>query len=55
MDNSITLCLTYMQLVTNIPIIKKGDSIVLNNTHTLRVNKDEVLLFVCGQGNLVNR
>ena len=44
-----------MKLVTNIPVVLNGDSIVLHNIHTVRVDKNKLLLFMCGQGYLVNK
>lgn len=54
LDDSVTLCLSYVKLVTNIPIIKKGDTIVMHDVHRLRFGKHFIVL-VCGRGNLVNR
>lgn len=54
LDNSLTICLTYMKLVTSIPIINKGDTIVVHDVHRIRV-KDNFLILICGRGNLVNR
>lgn len=54
LDDSLTLCLTYMKLVTSIPIIKKGDTVVIHGAHRLRV-RDKFLILICGRGNLVNR
>lgn len=54
LDNSLTVCLTYMKLVTSIPIINKGDTIVMHDVHKIRF-KDSFLILMCGRGNLVNR
>ena len=54
LDDSLTLCLTYMKLVTSIPIIKNGDTVIVHGAHRLRV-RDQFLILICGRGNLVNR
>ncbi|XP_046457393.1 uncharacterized protein LOC124204384 isoform X3 [Daphnia pulex] len=54
LDDSLTLCLTYMKLVTSIPIIKKGDTVVVHGAHRLCV-RDQFLVLICGRGNLVNQ
>ena len=43
-----------MKLVTSIPIIKKGDTVVVHGAHRLRV-RDQFLVLICGRGNLANR
>lgn len=54
LDGSLTLCLSYVKLVTSIPMIKKGDTVVMHDVHRLRFGNQFIVL-VCGRGNLVNR
>ncbi len=54
LDNAFTLCLAYAKLVTSLPVIRKGDKIILHDCHRSRFGED-VVIFICGRGNLVNK
>ena len=43
-----------MKLVTSIPVIKKGDTIIVHDAHRFRIG-DQFVVLLCGRGNLVNR
>lgn len=54
LDEKLILCLSYAKLVTSLPIVRKGDRIVLHDSHRIRFGED-IVIFICGRGNLVNK
>lgn len=54
LDGSLTFCLSYLKLITAVPVIKKNDTIVVHDVHRMRFG-DDFVMFVCARGNLINR
>lgn len=55
LDSTVTLCLSYLKLITSVPLVRKGDKVTIYNAHRVKNIEGRIILYLCGKGHLINR